>query len=78
MAKNSDDQNHQGSLKTDHCGTGQYARAGSGWQEVMKGAGGREFGKKEQGGQEGEGGKHQGLKPADAEEAGKFLNNDVS
>ena len=28
-------------------------------------------------GQEGEGGKHEGLKPADAEEAGVFLNGDI-
>jgi hypothetical protein len=35
-------------------------------------------GDKQQRSQEGKGGKHQGLKPANAEEAGKFLNNDVS
>jgi len=32
---------------------------------------------KEQRGEEGEGGKHEGLKPADAEEAGVFLNGDI-
>ena len=31
----------------------------------------------EQRGEEGEGGKHEGLKPADAEEAGVFLNGDI-
>jgi hypothetical protein len=34
-------------------------------------------GEKQQRGQEGKGGKHQGLKPANSQEAGKFLNYDV-
>ena len=32
---------------------------------------------KEQRSEESEGGKHKGLKPADAEEAGVFLNGDI-